>query len=67
MNAQFRTEFGAGEASITERGEEAELDGGEEDLGTPEAKAGLENGIGCEGLRSHAAHFDESRSFGNSD
>ena len=46
MQAKFLTQLGAGEVPVSKDGEKPKLDGGQQDLGIPKAKSGLQNGIG---------------------
>jgi hypothetical protein len=46
VQTKFRAEFGAVEPAIAKFREEAELDGGEENFGGPEAEGRLENWTG---------------------
>ena len=55
MQAELLSQLGAGEASASEGGEKPKLDRGEQDLGIPKAKSGLQNGIGRRRL-IHRAH-----------
>jgi hypothetical protein len=46
MQAKLLTQLDAGEAPVSKDGEKPKLDGGQEDLGIPKAKSGLQNRIG---------------------
>ena len=54
VQSEFAAELCAGESAFTERGEETELDGGEEHFRAPKAEGGLQDGIGRKRRRVHA-------------